>query len=96
MMRPSGFEPCLPTRRTSVPAARDWIHETKHNGFRLIVQREGERVRLWTPNGHDRSGRFPLITEAALHNRQSSFVIRWRVLAAISYFFCSRVNSVLS
>jgi ATP-dependent DNA ligase len=32
-------------------------------------------VRLWTRNGHDWSGRFPLITEAALCNRNSSFVI---------------------
>jgi bifunctional non-homologous end joining protein LigD len=74
-MRPSGFEPCLPTRRTSVPAARDWIHEIKHDGYRLIVQREGKRVRLWTRNGHDWSSRFPLITEAALRDRNSSFVI---------------------
>jgi bifunctional non-homologous end joining protein LigD len=32
-------------------------------------------VRLYTRNGHDWSGRFPLITEAALRNRNSSFVI---------------------
>ena len=32
-------------------------------------------MRLWTRNGHDWSGRFPLITEAALRNRMSSFVL---------------------
>jgi bifunctional non-homologous end joining protein LigD len=32
-------------------------------------------VRLFTPNGHDWTDRFPLITEAALRNRSSSFVI---------------------
>jgi bifunctional non-homologous end joining protein LigD len=32
-------------------------------------------VRLWTRNGHDWSDRFPLISEAALRNRNSSFVI---------------------
>ena len=26
----------------------DWIHEIKHDGYRLIVQREGKRVRLLT------------------------------------------------
>ena len=41
----------------------------------LIVQREGKTARLWTRNGYDWSRRFPLITEAALRNRQSSFVI---------------------
>jgi len=33
------------------------------------------RVRLFTRNGHDWSDRFPLITEAALRNRNSSFVL---------------------
>ena len=32
-------------------------------------------MRLWSRNGYDWSGRFPLITEAALRNRNSSFVI---------------------
>ena len=32
-------------------------------------------MRLFTRNGHDWSGRFPLITEAALRNRCSSFVL---------------------
>jgi len=35
----------------------------------------GQRVRLFTRNGHDWSGRFPLITEAALRHRCSSFVV---------------------
>jgi bifunctional non-homologous end joining protein LigD len=46
------------------------VHEIKHNGYRLIVQREGKRVRLWTRNGH-----VPLVSEAALRNRNSSFVL---------------------
>ena len=73
-MRKSPFDPCIPTRRT-VPGGKDWIHEIKHDGYRLIIQRDGRRVRLWTRNGHDWSGRFPLITAAALRNRNSSFVI---------------------
>jgi bifunctional non-homologous end joining protein LigD len=32
-------------------------------------------VRLWTRNGHNWTDRFPLITEAALRNRNTSFVI---------------------
>jgi bifunctional non-homologous end joining protein LigD len=39
------------------------------------VQREGKRVRLLTRNGHDWTDRYPLIVEAALRNRQSSFVV---------------------
>jgi ATP-dependent DNA ligase len=55
------FEPCIPTRGTKVPAGPDWIHEIKHDGYRLIVQREGKRVRLFTRNGHDWIDRYPLI-----------------------------------
>src|ERR1700682_581160 len=69
------FEPCIPPRGTKVPTGRDWIHEIKHDGYRLIGQREGKRVRLFTRNGHDWTARYPLIVEAALRNRSSSFVI---------------------
>ena len=74
-MPKSPFEPCLPSRGTKVPDRPEWFHEVKHDGYRLIVQREGSRVRLFTRNGHDWSVRYPLITEAALRNRSSSFVI---------------------
>ena len=39
------------------------------------MQRDRQRVRLFTRNGHDWSEHYPLITEAALRNRNSSFVI---------------------
>jgi bifunctional non-homologous end joining protein LigD len=74
-MRNVAFEPCIPTRGTKVPVGPDWFHEIKHDGYRLIVQREGKRVRLFTRNGYDWSDRYPLIVEAALRNRISSFVI---------------------
>ena len=41
------FEPCIPTRGTKVPTGPDWIHEIKHDGYRLIVQKDHKRVRLW-------------------------------------------------
>ena len=74
-MRNSAFQPCIPSRGTAVPTGNDWLHEIKHDGYRLIVQKDSQRVRLFTRNGHDWSGRFPLITEAALRNRNSSFVL---------------------
>jgi bifunctional non-homologous end joining protein LigD len=52
-------------RGTAVPAGPDWIHEIKHDGYRLTVYREGKRVRLFTRNGHDWTDRYPLIVEAA-------------------------------
>ena len=74
-MLKSPFEPCIPSGAKSVPDSPAWIYEIKHDGYRLIIQRDGKRVRLWTRNGHDWSDRFPLVSEAALRNRNSSFVI---------------------
>src|SRR6476659_7779476 len=74
-MRSAEFAPCLPTRGTAVPTGPEWIHEIKHDGYRLTVHREGKRVRLFTRNGHDWSDRYPRIVEAALRIRISSFVL---------------------
>jgi ATP-dependent DNA ligase len=78
------FEPCIPTRSTKVPSGPDWIHEIKHDGYRLLVQRDGKRVRLFTRNGHDWTDRYPLIVEAALKNRSSSFVIDGEAVLSVS------------
>jgi hypothetical protein len=43
-MRQYEYQPCIPTRGTEVPSGPDWFHELKHDGYRLIVQREGKRV----------------------------------------------------
>jgi bifunctional non-homologous end joining protein LigD len=40
-----------------VPAGPEWLHEIKYDGYRLIVARDGARVRLFTRNGHDWSNR---------------------------------------
>jgi bifunctional non-homologous end joining protein LigD len=74
-MRRVEFAPCLPTRGTAVPAGPDWIHEIKHDGYRLTVHREGKRARLFTRNGHDWTDRYPLIVEAAQRIRIGSFVL---------------------
>ena len=76
------FEPCIPTPGTKVPVGPDWIHEIKHDGYRLIVQRDGKRVRLFTRNGHDWNNRFPLIVEAALRNSEQLVRDRRRGRAA--------------
>ena len=41
-----------------MPTSADWIHEIKHDGYRLIIQREGKRVKIFTRNGNDWSDRF--------------------------------------
>jgi bifunctional non-homologous end joining protein LigD len=69
------FEFCIPTRGTEVPARADWLHEIKYDGYRLRVERDGDRLRLITRNGYDWTKRYPWIVESALKNRMKQFVI---------------------
>lgn len=72
---PSTFEFCLPTKATAVPDGPAWLHEVKYDGYRLRLERDGDRVRLITRNGYDWTKRYPWIVEAALKNRHKQFVI---------------------
>src|SRR6516164_11366901 len=69
------FEFCIPTKSTTVPHGPERFHEIKHDGFRIRVERDRDRVRLITRGGYDWTSRFPWIGEAALKNRQKQFVI---------------------
>jgi hypothetical protein len=76
MQRPSGFiEPCLPSKAVRPPTGPLCVHEIKHDGYRLMVRRDGLRVRCFTRNGHDWADRFPAIVEAAAHLKAQSFLI---------------------
>jgi bifunctional non-homologous end joining protein LigD len=44
----------------------------------VLVRRDGAGVRLFTRNGHDWTGRFPLIARAALLLKAVSCLIGWR------------------
>ena len=62
---PSGFiEPCLPSSAEQPPSGPGWIHEIKHDGYRLMARRDPTGIRLLTRNGHDWRSRYPLIVEA--------------------------------
>jgi ATP-dependent DNA ligase len=74
--RPSGFiEPCQPSKAARPPTSPLWVHEIKHDGYRLMVRRDGARVRCFTRNGHDWADRFPAIVEAAARLQAPSFLI---------------------
>ena len=69
---PGGFiAPCLPTKTDKLPSGSQWLHEIKHDGFRIIARKTGARVRLYSRPGNDLTYRFPLIVEtlARLHSR---------------------------
>jgi hypothetical protein len=58
------YEPCLPRPAKQPPVGPGWIHEIKHDGFRIIAHRNGDRVQLVTRAGNNFSSRFPLIAAA--------------------------------
>jgi ATP-dependent DNA ligase len=63
--RPAVFiEPCLPRPAKQPPAGVGWIHEIKHDGFRIMARRADGRVQLLTRKGNDFSSRFPQIIAA--------------------------------
>jgi hypothetical protein len=70
----------LPTKSDKVPAGDDWIHEVKYDGYRMMVVRDQDRVRLISRGGHDWAQRFPLIVASALKLRQKRFVIDGEVV----------------
>jgi len=41
---PLGFTPpCLPTKAPSPPSGDAWLHEIKHDGFRIIARKDWRR-----------------------------------------------------
>src|ERR1700743_438121 len=74
--RSDGYiSPGIPTRANKPPAGPDWVHEIKHDGYRLQVRRAGDAVRLFTRRGYDWSGRYPAITLTAMQLRADSFTL---------------------
>jgi hypothetical protein len=43
------IEPCLPSPAKAPPSGLGWIHEIKHDGFRILARRDSAGVRLITP-----------------------------------------------
>ena len=73
---PAGFiVPCLPTKTDKLPSGGLWLHEIKHDGFRIIARKDGERVRLYSRPGNDFTRRFPLIVDALSRLRSRSCII---------------------
>jgi bifunctional non-homologous end joining protein LigD len=72
----AGFiAPCLPTSAHQPPSGDGWLHEIKHDGYRLMVRRDGAGLRLLTRNDFDWTERYTLIADAARAIRGTSFLI---------------------
>jgi bifunctional non-homologous end joining protein LigD len=79
---PAGFiAPCLPTKTSTPPSGALWLHEIKHDGFRIIARKNGSQVRLYSRPGNDLTYRFPLIAEALARLRSRSCIIDGEAVA---------------
>ena len=74
------IEPCLPSPADRPPSGTDWIHEIKHDGYRLMARRDPVGIRLITRRGNDWSDRFPLVVEAVNHLKVRSCLIDGEVV----------------
>ena len=68
-MRPSYFDPCLPVLDRTPPKGSYRVHQPKWDGYRCLVAKIGQRVRLYSKNGTEWSEKLPGLVEAfaALH-----------------------------
>jgi ATP-dependent DNA ligase len=82
LMPPGFIAPCLPTSAPQPPCGKQWLHEIKHDGFRLIARKHGnQRVTLFSRAGKDLAYRFPLIVEALSYLRVRSCIVDGEAVA---------------
>jgi bifunctional non-homologous end joining protein LigD len=67
--------------RAQPPSGELWLHEIKHDGYRVIVRKDGKRVRLYSRPGNDLTFRFRLIVEAIARLRSRSCIIDGEAVA---------------
>jgi bifunctional non-homologous end joining protein LigD len=64
-----------------IPYGGQWLHEIKHDGFRVIARKDGPRVRLYSRPGNDLTHPFPLIVDALARPRSRSCIIDGEAVA---------------
>jgi bifunctional non-homologous end joining protein LigD len=62
--RPSLLPSALANRRSLIARPPDKDGCTKHDGFRILAWKRGERVRVWSRRGADFTDRFQRIADA--------------------------------
>jgi len=72
---PAAFiQPCRPTVAKQPPRGEGWVHELKHDGYRLQIHVRDGRVRLFTKNGAEWSERYSLVVKAAARIKGSAVI----------------------
>lgn len=61
---PAGFRAQLAVQHASPPAGKQWLHETKWDGYRLLADLDDGKVRLRSRNDLDWTARLPHVVAA--------------------------------
>jgi bifunctional non-homologous end joining protein LigD len=83
------IEPCLPSAAERPPSGPGWLHEIKHDGFRIMARRDGAGIRLITRHGNDFTNRFPIIIAAVTALPARSFLIDGEAVVTNGDGLCS-------
>jgi bifunctional non-homologous end joining protein LigD len=72
---PAAFiPPCRPTVSQRPPRGFGWVHELKHDGYRLQIHVRDGRVKLYTMNAADWAKRYRRIVEQAAKIKGSAII----------------------
>jgi bifunctional non-homologous end joining protein LigD len=67
--------PAQPVRCDRPPAGRGWVHEMKHDGYRVLVRRDGAVVRIYSRNAISWTDQFLTTAAVAATLEAHSFTI---------------------
>jgi len=73
----------LATLVATPPEGDDWLHETKFDGYRILAERRGDTVTLWSRNGKRWTDQFPTIAAALARLPAQRFAIDGEVAAVL-------------
>lgn len=80
---PASFiQPCLATDAAKVPTGPGWVHEIKHDGYRMQLRKSGDRIRLFTRRGFDWTERYPWVVESAVALPAQSCTLDGEIICA--------------
>lgn len=80
---PASFiQPSICSEAAKVPSGDHWLHEIKHDGYRMQVRKDGDRVRLFTRRGFDWTERYPRAAAGVRKLKIESFTIDAELVVA--------------
>ena len=77
-----GFVPPMAARVTDrLPEGADWLYEVKFDGYRALLLKDRDRVRIVSRNEKELTGAYPAVTAAARHLQAERAVVDGEIVA---------------